>query len=443
MKKTAKFLLLIMTWALLWGCAPKNTPTPTPPFVEQSLPTRTPTRPQPTATTTLRPTATPTTGPTATPSVIAGAAQIDSIQVLLLESFPVQARAVIQGNLPDGCTQLNQVSQQRQGNVFHITLTTARPTDRMCTLALVPFEQIVPLDVLGLPAGTYTVIANDAQTSFKLDADNAPAPSSGKEKETIGLAAVSDVEIRVADSGQIEITASGDLPDGCSRIAGATQTVRGREIVITLNSARSIDRMCTMAIVPFRYGIILNTEGLTAGAYTILVNDVRAAIQITADQIAPPAPSASCPVATQDTAAMMGPSGRYCLVFPKTFVADQSQTDVLVISSPDTAGRVRPAMSITARPARGQTLEQIIQDLRQQYPNLTLEFSETVIAGERALITENLPGTMPNRQAFFIHADMVYTLVLDPIGERAAPVIERVEGLWKTVVESWTWLPTP
>jgi len=37
---------------------------------------------------------------------------------------------------------------------------------------LVPFEEIIPLEVYGLPAGTYTVNVNGVQGTFDLEVDN-------------------------------------------------------------------------------------------------------------------------------------------------------------------------------------------------------------------------------------------------------------------------------
>ncbi len=96
---------------------------------------------------------------------------IDSIEVFIMESFPVQASVLVQGNLADGCVSIADMSVVREDNTFAVTIETQRDGE-MCTEALVPFEENIPLDVLGLQAGTYTVAVNDATTSFTLDMDN-------------------------------------------------------------------------------------------------------------------------------------------------------------------------------------------------------------------------------------------------------------------------------
>lgn len=119
-----------------------------------------------------RPTAPVEEPPAGTGAVQTGEAVVESVDVLILESFPVQIHVVVTGYLPDGCTTLDQVSTEQNGNEFVVTITTQRPADMMCTQALVPYEEVVPLDVAGLPAGQYTVTVNGVSASFELAVDN-------------------------------------------------------------------------------------------------------------------------------------------------------------------------------------------------------------------------------------------------------------------------------
>ena len=101
-----------------------------------------------------------------------GQAIVQSIDVLIMESFPVQVSVTASGSLPDGCTQIDEVISQRTDNAFRVAITTLRQPSAICTQALVPFEESVPLDVAGLPAGTYEVTVNGVSDSFTLDVDN-------------------------------------------------------------------------------------------------------------------------------------------------------------------------------------------------------------------------------------------------------------------------------
>ncbi|MEZ4591663.1 MAG: NBR1-Ig-like domain-containing protein [Chloroflexota bacterium] len=99
-------------------------------------------------------------------------ASVDSIEILILESFPVQVNVRARGDLPDGCTSIDNVTTNQQGTTFNITITTMRQTGEICTEALVPFEETISLNVLGLPAGTYAVNVNGINGSFTLQVDN-------------------------------------------------------------------------------------------------------------------------------------------------------------------------------------------------------------------------------------------------------------------------------
>ena len=106
------------------------------------------------------------------PGVESAKASVDSIEILILESFPVQIHVVARGHLPDDCTEIGEIIQERRGNTFSVTITTARPAGVACAEMVVSFEEVIPLDVVGLPAGTYTVDVNGVRDSFELTVDN-------------------------------------------------------------------------------------------------------------------------------------------------------------------------------------------------------------------------------------------------------------------------------
>ncbi|MDW7732142.1 MAG: hypothetical protein SCH66_06900 [Methanolobus sp.] len=101
-------------------------------------------------------------------------AVVEDVEILMLESSPVQVRAVATGYFPDGCTQIDEANTtvKRNGNVFNVNLRTIRPMDAECTEAIVPFEQTINLDVYGLDKGVYTVNVNGIEKTFELQTDN-------------------------------------------------------------------------------------------------------------------------------------------------------------------------------------------------------------------------------------------------------------------------------
>jgi hypothetical protein len=96
----------------------------------------------------------------------------ESIDIVILESFPVQVHAIVRGSLPDACSFVERIDQGREGNAFQIEMAIARHPNMRCAPQATPFEETVPLDVHGLSAGTYTVTAHGATTTFDLAVDN-------------------------------------------------------------------------------------------------------------------------------------------------------------------------------------------------------------------------------------------------------------------------------
>lgn len=116
------------------------------------------------------PTATPIPPPTAGPG--ADEVVVDRIEIVILESFPVQVHVVVYGQLPDACSFVQEATQARQDNTFDVELVVARRPDARCAPQPTPFQHTIPLEVRGLKAGTYTVNVHGATGTFKLETDN-------------------------------------------------------------------------------------------------------------------------------------------------------------------------------------------------------------------------------------------------------------------------------
>ena len=99
---------------------------------------------------------TPTTGLTEIPTD-AGPFFVDSTDILLMESFPVQVALRVNGNLPSPCHEPVWVVED-DGEAINVTLATVADTDRACTQVLVPTELSIPLG--SFESGSRTVILN-------------------------------------------------------------------------------------------------------------------------------------------------------------------------------------------------------------------------------------------------------------------------------------------
>lgn len=102
-------------------------------------------------------------------------ANVTEVDVVLLESFPVQINVMVKGEMPDSCYELGDNTQRLIGDTFSVNLKMQKSSDPelMCAQAITPFDTTISLDnVVGLSAGEYTVNVNGVEKTFTLDVDN-------------------------------------------------------------------------------------------------------------------------------------------------------------------------------------------------------------------------------------------------------------------------------
>ena len=98
----------------------------------------------------------------------------EKLEIIVTNSSPVQVFLKASVKFVDGCIRYGQISQRRVGNTFEVVM----PIDHgihaavVCADSVID-EKVIPLQVYGLPAGTYDYIFNGQQTgTFTLSKDN-------------------------------------------------------------------------------------------------------------------------------------------------------------------------------------------------------------------------------------------------------------------------------
>ena len=109
-------------------------------------------------------------------------AQVESVDIEILKSDPVQINAVASVRLPDACTTLGDGQLHYASHTFQIRLWTVSLTDRGCAQVVTHAESTYALNAIDLQPGTYTVTVNSVSRVFILTAadltpDATPASS--------------------------------------------------------------------------------------------------------------------------------------------------------------------------------------------------------------------------------------------------------------------------
>jgi len=98
---------------------------------------------------------------------------VETIDVHILESFPVQIRVTVKGRFNDGCGRIEEVNIRREQQQFFVNLLMPQPSaDIACIQVITPFEYSINLPVQSLKAGVYTVDVNGVTQDFELQQDN-------------------------------------------------------------------------------------------------------------------------------------------------------------------------------------------------------------------------------------------------------------------------------
>jgi len=92
---------------------------------------------------------------------------IDGVDLFLLESWPVQVKAVIRGSLPTPCHTLawDLGEPDADGRIVLSVFSTV-DLDQVCTQVLHPFEQT--LDVGSFTSGAYVLVVNGVEYPFEI-----------------------------------------------------------------------------------------------------------------------------------------------------------------------------------------------------------------------------------------------------------------------------------
>jgi hypothetical protein len=102
------------------------------------------------------------------PSLVEVPSPIESVDILIMESFPVQYSVVVTSGLPNSCETFAGYRMERDSDMIHIEIINWKPADPgvACAEVYRIVETTIPLGSEFESGSTYTISVNDVTETF-------------------------------------------------------------------------------------------------------------------------------------------------------------------------------------------------------------------------------------------------------------------------------------
>ncbi len=194
--------------------------------------------------------------------------QVTSLLVAMSGTDPIQVQATIAGDLKNSCNTLTGVNVQQQGMTFVLDVQYNFADTGSCAEAVIPFTEIVPLNVTGLAPGTYTVTAGGFNQTFTLQGPVTPPAASlttsaaevmaGQSLNVTGANFPANVQVEIsiglvnADRSALSTVQSGADGNFTTPVTIPANAVVGEQWVIgaTVNNVTTLSNPVTVVAQP-------------------------------------------------------------------------------------------------------------------------------------------------------------------------------------------------
>lgn len=147
---------------------------------------------------------------------------------------------------------------------------------------------------------------------------------------------------------------------------------------------------------------------------------------------------AACPEPTDNTYLLRDPRHGFCLLYPAGHKVERPNPDevVLVVGGLLNAGD--PRAMITVTPSDGRTAPDLADEIVAGFEGFEVERSDGSVAGEPAIILDNLPGQDINRRVIFEHEGRLYHIYFSPLDPaNTTPIDDFIAG----ILDTFTFIP--
>ena len=210
---------------------------------------------------------------------------VDQVEVEVGVGSPIPVHVIISGWMPDPCSQVEHTEIKQDGSNFIITLFATPdiggPAVDGCIKDPMYFKMGIPLNVVDLPAGSYSVTVNGSRADFKLDTATSTsslplrAADMPFNKADIQVDAV-NVDIGRGSPLPIHAIVSANLPNACAQLGEVRVHRNETTFFVRLIAYVPAQTDCDPDTLPMRIEVPLNIAYAPEGPFEVNVNGATA-----------------------------------------------------------------------------------------------------------------------------------------------------------------------
>ena len=224
---------------------------------------------------------------------------VDQVEVEVGVGSPIPVHVIVSGWMPDPCSQVEHTEIKQDGSNFIITLYATPDVGGSavdgCIKDPMYFKLGIPLNVVDLPAGSYSVTVNGSRADFKLDTANSTSSLRTADmpfnKADIQVDAV-NVDIGHGSPLPIHAIVSANLPNACAQLGEVRVHRDETTFFVRLIAYVPAQTDCAPDTLPMRVEVPLNIAFAPEGPYEVNVNGAT----VSFDHRAAPAETSQAPV---------------------------------------------------------------------------------------------------------------------------------------------------
>lgn len=148
----------------------------------------------------------------------------------------------------------------------------------------------------------------------------------------------------------------------------------------------------------------------------------------------PPAAVANCPAERDSTQQVIDARRGFCLLIPEDYTIFNTSPNEIVIAKGSLLNVTEPRLSVSVIGAGARTAEQAADDIVASMPGFDLEWSTVNIAGQEAVVLDNVPGQDLMRRVLLVHNGRLFDLAFSPADH------EQLAAFYQAIVDDFNLL---